>query len=197
MFASVSVCWYIMLLIYQYIDNSCKWYISCAQVTYGSPYTQTPSPGANVQLLKQQRKIVHAGHLAMLTWGNLDGHWHTPYTFLYSYRGWVPNNALKCLASKDKFIYQESNIGLGWNWEDLLPIFVLIEIYFIIRNVSQSCRNSLLNSQTAQQCSQSACPFLRHFLGHFFQRLLPSDTTAATKLFSSSFLSVGKPIEFG
>merc|ERR1712037_127746 len=32
-----------------------------------------------------------------------------------SYRGWVPNNALKCLASKDKFIYQESNIGLGWN----------------------------------------------------------------------------------
>merc|ERR1711884_523358 len=31
-----------------------------------------------------------------------------------SYRGWVPNNALKCLASKDKFIYQESNIGLGW-----------------------------------------------------------------------------------
>merc|ERR1712130_150516 len=32
-----------------------------------------------------------------------------------SYKGWVPNNALKCLASKDKFIYQESNIGLAWN----------------------------------------------------------------------------------
>ena len=75
MFASVSVCWYIMLLIYQYIDNSCKWYISCAQVTYGSPYTQTPSPGANVQLLKPRRKTVPEENLAMLTWGNINKIW--------------------------------------------------------------------------------------------------------------------------
>merc|ERR1712071_713641 len=25
-----------------------------------------------------------------------------------SYKGWVPNPALKCLASKDKFVYQEN-----------------------------------------------------------------------------------------
>ena len=29
----------------------------------------------------------------------------------FSYKGWVPNHGLKCLASKDKFIYQEQLTG--------------------------------------------------------------------------------------
>ena len=32
---------------------------------------------------------------------------HLTQTFLFSYKGWVPNHGLKCLASKDKFIVQE------------------------------------------------------------------------------------------
>ena len=62
-------------------------------------------------------------------WTSLD---NTENTELYfSYRGWVPNNALKCLASKDKFIYQESNIGLGWNWRDRVSLCKNVYLKYI------------------------------------------------------------------